>query len=114
MDYFSRKPISIYFQNMIYFNKHDINIIRIRWCNMSMALNKKIDNVQLEASRIVTGGTSLISYSNLYMETGWEKLKDRREKHKIVTYWIIALCRNSLLAHLTRRVRWAIATTGRP
>jgi hypothetical protein len=51
-----------------------------------MALNKKIENVQLDASRIVTRGTRLISYSNLYMETGREKLKDRREKHKIVTY----------------------------
>jgi hypothetical protein len=41
-----------------------------------MSLNKKIENVQLEASRIVTGGTRLVS---LNKETGWEKLKDRRE-----------------------------------
>ena len=52
------------------------------WDNMSISLNKKIENVQLEASRIVTGGTRLVSLNNLYMETGWEKLKDRREKHK--------------------------------
>jgi hypothetical protein len=42
---------------------------------MSISLNKKIENVQLEASRIVTGGTRLVSLNNLYMETGWEKLK---------------------------------------
>jgi hypothetical protein len=47
---------------------------------MSISLNKKIENVQLEASRIVTGGTRLVSLNNLYMETGWGKLKDRREK----------------------------------
>jgi hypothetical protein len=56
------------------------------WDNMSMSLNKKIENVQLEASRIVTGGTRLVSLNNLYMETGWEKLKDRREKHKLVRF----------------------------
>jgi hypothetical protein len=59
------------------------------WDNMSMSLNEKIENVQLEASRIhvVTGGTRLISFNNLYMETGWEKLKDRREKHKLVQFY---------------------------
>jgi hypothetical protein len=36
-----------------------------------MSLNKKIENVQLEAFRIVTGGTRLVSLNNLYMETGW-------------------------------------------
>ena len=54
---------------------------------MSILLNKKIENVQLEASRIVTGGTRLVSLNNLYMETGWEKLKDRREKHKLVQFY---------------------------
>jgi hypothetical protein len=57
------------------------------WDNMSISLNKKIENVQLEASRIVTGGTRLVSLNNLYMETGWEKLKDRREKHKLVQFY---------------------------
>ena len=53
---------------------------------MSISLNKKIENVQLEASRIVTEGTRLVSLDNLYMETGWKKLKDRREKHKLVQF----------------------------
>ena len=57
------------------------------WDNMSISLNKKFENVQLEASRIVIGGTRLVSLNNLYMETGWEKLKDRREKHKLVQFY---------------------------
>lgn len=57
------------------------------WDNMSISLNKKFENVQLEASRIVTGGTRLVSFNNLYKETGWEKLKDRREKHKLVQFY---------------------------
>jgi hypothetical protein len=60
------------------------------WDNMSISLNKKIENVQLEASRIVTGGTRLVSLNNLYMETGWEKLKDRREKHKLVQFYLLS------------------------
>ena len=40
------------------------------WYNMSVSLNTKIENVQLEASRVVTGGTRLVSLNNLYMETG--------------------------------------------
>ena len=40
-------------------------------------LINKLENVQVEAARIVTGGTRLVSLSNLYIETGWEKLKDR-------------------------------------
>ena len=55
--------------------------------SMSISLNKKIENVHLEAHRIVTGGTRLVSLNNLYMETGWEKLKDRREKHKLVQFY---------------------------
>ena len=38
------------------------------WDNMSISLNKTNENVQLEASRIVTGGTRLVSLNNLYME----------------------------------------------
>jgi hypothetical protein len=39
--------------------------------------------VQSEAARIVTGGTKLTSIQKLYEETGWEKLLERREKHKL-------------------------------
>ena len=43
------------------------------WDNMSISLNRKIGNVQLEASRIVTGGTRLVSLNNLYMERSKRK-----------------------------------------
>jgi hypothetical protein len=41
----------------------------------------KIENVQSEAARIVTGGTKLTSIQKLCEETGWEKLLERRENH---------------------------------
>ena len=49
------------------------------WDNMSMSLNKQIENVQLEDSRIVTEGTRLVSLNNLYMETSWGKLRSKRK-----------------------------------
>ena len=35
---------------------------------------------RIEAARIVTGTTKLISLDKLYQETGWETLEDRRKK----------------------------------
>jgi hypothetical protein len=32
----------------------------------------KIEKVQMEAARIVTGGTRLVSLNNICLETGWE------------------------------------------
>jgi hypothetical protein len=71
-------------KNIFYICQTLLEYADVIWDNMSISLNKKIENVQLEASRIVTGGTRLVSLNNLYMEIGWEKLKDRREKHKLV------------------------------
>jgi hypothetical protein len=49
----------------------------------------KIENVQSEAARIVTGGTKLTSIQKLCEETGWEKLLERREKHKLILLYKI-------------------------
>jgi hypothetical protein len=47
----------------------------------------KPENVQVEAARIVTGGTRRVSLSNRYIETRWEKLKDRRERHRTIQFY---------------------------
>jgi hypothetical protein len=47
----------------------------------------KLKNVQIEAARIVTGGTRLISINSLYKETGWETLQARREHHKNIYFY---------------------------
>jgi hypothetical protein len=41
----------------------------------------------MEAARIVTGGTRLVSLNNLCLETGWDKLKNRREMHRLVYFY---------------------------
>jgi hypothetical protein len=35
----------------------------------------------------MTGDTRLVSLSNLYIEIGWEKLKDRRERHRKIQFY---------------------------
>jgi hypothetical protein len=48
----------------------------------TLFLINKLENVQIEAARVVTGGTRLVSINSLYKETGWETLQARRENHK--------------------------------
>ncbi|CAC5379441.1 unnamed protein product [Mytilus coruscus] len=52
--------------------------------NNTNALNDKIEKVQTEAARIVTGGTRLVSLESLYLETGWENHKDRKQAHILI------------------------------
>jgi hypothetical protein len=40
---------------------------------------EKLEKIQLEAARIVTGLTKYASKDSLYFETGWETLANRRE-----------------------------------
>ena len=55
-------------------------------CNI-VYLTNKLESVQAEAATVVTGGTRLVSISKLYPETGWEYLKDRREKHRLIYFY---------------------------
>jgi hypothetical protein len=45
----------------------------VAWDTQTLYLINKIENVQSEAARIVTGDTQLTSIQKLYEETGWEK-----------------------------------------
>ncbi len=66
--------------------------------------------------RIVTGGTKLTSIEELYRDTGWEKLGDRRRNHKLVIMYkmingetpeylstLVPNARSDLHLHFTRQ-----------
>ena len=57
------------------------------WDSHTVYLTNKLESVQAEAARVVTGGTRLVSLSKLYAETGWEYLEDRREKHRLTYFY---------------------------
>ena len=49
----------------------------------------RLEKVQTEAARIVTGLTSYASLDSIYCETGWEKLIVRREDKKLNLFYKI-------------------------
>ena len=51
----------------------------IIWNNIPEYLGDKLERIQIEAARIVTGATKLCSKQNLYYDTGWETLSERRK-----------------------------------
>ena len=56
------------------------------WDNIPNYLKDKLENVQLEAARVVTGANKLCSIVKLYNDTGWDSLSERRRKHKIIKF----------------------------
>ena len=59
----------------------------IIWSNCTLAESETLEKIQIEAARIVTGTTKLVSIHDLFREVGWEKLHDRREKHKLIKFF---------------------------
>jgi hypothetical protein len=55
------------------------------WINQNLI--NKLENVQLDAAKIVTRGTKLTGLNRLYEETKWEKLSDRRQNHKLIWFF---------------------------
>ena len=57
------------------------------WANCTQYENDELEQIQLEAARIATGATKLISIDNLYREIGWETLDARRNKQKLMLFY---------------------------
>ena len=57
------------------------------WDNCSQYEKQEIEKVQIEAARIVTGTTKLISLNLLYIEAGWDSLEKRRKYHKLTLFY---------------------------
>ena len=55
--------------------------------NMYEYHKEELDKIQNEAARIVTGCTKLVSLSDLSRESGWETLRERRNKHKLILFF---------------------------
>ena len=59
----------------------------VLWDNCTQQEKQDLEKIQLEAARIATGTTKLISIQNLYDETGWEQLETRRKNHKLLLFY---------------------------
>lgn len=61
----------------------------VLWANCSLENKRLLENVQVEAARIVTGATKLCSIQKLHNDTGWEPLQNRQNKHKAIQLYKI-------------------------
>ena len=70
------------------------------WDNCPRFLKDQLDKIQMEAARIVTGCSKLVSLLDLTRESGWESLSERRRKHKLLLYFkmVNGLCPSTLSA----------------
>ena len=59
----------------------------IIWNNCTRYEVNEIEKIQIEAARIVTGATKLVSINSLTNETGWKSLLNRRKKHKLLLFY---------------------------
>ena len=59
----------------------------VLWDNCTQAEKQELEKIQLEAARIATGATKLVSIQKLSDEIGWEELDSRRKKHKLVLFY---------------------------
>ena len=57
------------------------------WNNCTQYEVNDIEKIQIEAVRIVTGATKLVSINSLTNETGWESLSNRRKKHRRLLFY---------------------------
>ncbi|MCG7877682.1 MAG: reverse transcriptase domain-containing protein [Candidatus Thiodiazotropha endolucinida] len=57
------------------------------WDNCTRYEVIALEKIQIEAARIVTGATKLVSLEMLYRDTGWETLENRRRNHKLFLFY---------------------------
>ena len=56
------------------------------WDNCPNYIKEKLEHINYEAARIITGATKLTSIRILLQECGWETLEQRRNKHNILLF----------------------------
>ena len=59
------------------------------WDNCGVGNSNKLDHLQLEAARIVTGLPIFASSILIYKELGWESLAERRKRRKLQMFYNI-------------------------
>lgn len=59
------------------------------WSGCSQDDSDKLDKLQMEAGRIVTGLPLFASKESIYFETGWEELSDRRRSRRLNLFYLI-------------------------
>ncbi len=59
----------------------------IVWDNCTQYEKDAVEKIQIEAARITSGATRLVSIDSLYTEICWETLEHRRHSHKLNIFY---------------------------
>jgi hypothetical protein len=59
------------------------------WDNCGVSNSCKLERLQLETARIITGLPIFTNTEYLYKETGWERLEERRTRRKLQLFYNI-------------------------
>ena len=79
-----RKSLEIIYTSFI---RPILEYADVVWDNCIQYEINVLEKIQIEAARIVTGTTKIVSLDKLYQETGWETLEERRKKHKLCLFY---------------------------
>ena len=58
----------------------------IVWDNCYGTLSNMLENLHLEAIRIIVGAVKEVSHETLHKESGFFTLKERRKRHKLLMF----------------------------
>ena len=59
----------------------------IIWNNCLQSQKQELEKIQIEAARIATGATKLVSIAALYREIRWDSQDERRRNHKLTLFY---------------------------
>ena len=62
------------------------------WDNCGQTNCNRLEKIQIEAARIVTGLSICASFDSIYKETGWESLSTRRKVKKLLLFFFLQNC----------------------
>ena len=74
-----RKSLEIIYTSFI---RPILEYADVVWDNCTQYEINAVEKIQIEAARIVTGTSILVSLEKLYNKTFWETLEQRHQKHK--------------------------------
>ena len=80
----SRNSLLIFYTNFI---RPLIEYGNVVYANVSIHDSNKLENIQNEAMRIITGAKCLSSNTALLKETGFKTLAKRRKSHNIIVFF---------------------------
>jgi hypothetical protein len=70
------------------------------WDNCGQTNGNRLEKIQIEAARILTGLSIYASFDSIYKETGWETLSTRRKVKKLLLFFTKLLIKKHQIIYM--------------